>query len=50
MDRNGKQLTVTTLHGQSFRPEMPAVMVPLVEDYVRAIQLGSYLRSREERA
>ena len=48
MDRNGKQLTVTTLHGQSFRPEMPAVMIPLVEDYVRAIQLGLYLR-REDR-
>ena len=47
IDRNGKQLTVTTLRGQRFYPEMPSVMVPLVEDYVRAIQLGSYLRSQE---
>ena len=49
MERNGKQLTVTMLSGQKLYPEMPAVMVPLVEDYVRAIQLGLYLH-REERA
>ena len=48
IDRNGKQLTVAKLNGQRFYPEMPAVMVPLVEDYVRAIQLGLYLR-REDR-
>ena len=50
MERTGKQVTLTNLRGQSFHPEMPAVMVPLVEDYVRTIQLGNYLRSRENRA
>lgn len=50
MERSGKQLAITTLHGQSFRPELSAVMFPLVEDYVRAIQLGIYLRSREANA
>ena len=50
MDRSGKRMIVTTLRGQSFQPELPAVMIPLVEDYVRTIQLGSYLRSREAEA
>ncbi|MBO4418456.1 MAG: hypothetical protein J5789_01315 [Oscillospiraceae bacterium] len=50
MDRNGKRMTITTLRGQSFQVEMPAVMIPLVEDYVRTIQLGKCLRSREEQA
>ena len=50
LERTGKQVTLTNLRGQSFHPEMPAVMVPLVEDYVRTIQLGNYLRSRENRA
>ena len=50
IDRNGKQLTVTTLRGQRFYPEMAPVMVPLVEDYVRGIQLGAYLRAQETQA
>jgi hypothetical protein len=50
LERTGKQVTLTNLRGQSFHPEMPAVMVPVVEDYVKTIQLGNYLRSRENRA
>ena len=50
MERNGKQLTVTTLNGQKLCPEMPAAMIAPVEDYVRAVQLGLYLRDREKKA
>ncbi|MBQ1410463.1 MAG: hypothetical protein IIY94_04215 [Oscillospiraceae bacterium] len=50
MESSGRQMSITDLQGQSYRLELPAAMFPLVEDYVRAIQLGNYLRSREERA
>lgn len=48
LTRNGKQVTVSTLRNQSYRMELPGSMVSPVEDYIKAIQLGAYLRSREE--
>ena len=44
---NGRQISVTTVRGQSCRLELPAGMLSPVEDYVKAVQLAAYLRSGE---
>ena len=48
LTRNGRHVTLTTLQNQSIRLDLSPAMLPLAEDYVRTIQLGSYLRRQEE--
>ena len=46
---SGKLATLTILRGQTLRLELSGAIFPLVEDYVRTIQLGTYLEGRERR-
>lgn len=47
---DGKRMLVTTLQNETVTLSVPDQMIPLIADYVRAIQLGDYLRTQEEQA
>ena len=47
---DGKRMLVTTLQNETVTLSVTDHMIPLIADYVRAIQLGDYLRTQEEQA
>ena len=48
LSRSGKQISVSTVRGQSFPLELPPVMLSPVQDYIKAIQLCAFLRERTQ--
>ena len=38
--RSGKRAVVTTLQNQTYNPDLPQDMIPLLDEYVKAVQLA----------